>query len=264
MSHFSLEDHWPTGLVWRASDGERAGTLLTQATGHATLDEVLPGGGWPVGELVEVLQVQPVGADWQLVMPALVQRQQQSLREGHAAWAGSVVLINPVHPPFTPAWEDAGLDTSRVVWLHPPQPQACAWAAEQALQCADVVAVMAWLPHATAPVLRRLQHMAAQSRCLLWVFRPASCAVQASPAPLRLEVSVSSAESSAVPALDVRVLKRRGLPCTGVVTLPWVCSQVPQALQAQREFSARRRSSAQEYRHEPTPLDGVGSATVAA
>jgi protein ImuA len=252
MPPLSINEHWPSGMVWRASDAGHAACTATQSSGHADLDAVLPGQGWPVGGLIEVLQQQPVGADWQLVGPALIARQQQALREGHARWAGSVILINPVHPPFTPTWNDAGLDASRLVWLHPPQPQACAW-----------VAVLAWLPHATATVLRRLQFMAAQSGCLLWVFRPGVCSSQASPAPLRLEVSVA-ASAIETPGLQVRVLKRRGLPWNATVFLPWLCSGLPQALQAQRQISARRRGATQEYRHEPTPLDGVGAAALVA
>ena len=263
MPPVQMSENWPAGLIWRASDGAHAGTLSTHPSGYVDLDAVLPGQGWPVGEMVEILQIQPVGADWQLVGPALVTRQQQALREGHARWAGAVVLVNPVHPPFTPAWTDSGLDAARVVWLHPPQPQACAWAVEQALQCADVMAVLAWLPHASTLVLRRLQHMAAQSRCLLWVFRPAACAVQASPALLRLEVSVSTAASDGGPALDVRVLKRRGQPVSRTVVLPWLWSDLPGALQAQRQLSNRRRTRVQEDSHESIPLDGVGIAALA-
>ena len=40
--------------VWRGGEFERAPRLV-HATGHAALDRELPGGGWPVGSLSEVL-----------------------------------------------------------------------------------------------------------------------------------------------------------------------------------------------------------------
>ena len=45
------------GAVWRADELAR-NVGATRPTGHAALDAVLPGGGWPVGALVEVLQPQ--------------------------------------------------------------------------------------------------------------------------------------------------------------------------------------------------------------
>ena len=44
------------GAVWRADELAR-NVGATRPTGHAVLDAVLPGGGWPVGALVEVLQL---------------------------------------------------------------------------------------------------------------------------------------------------------------------------------------------------------------
>ena len=57
--------------VWHA-DALGAGPQAAQPTGYALLDAQLPGGGWPVGALSEVLQPLAGLHEWQLVLPALV------------------------------------------------------------------------------------------------------------------------------------------------------------------------------------------------
>ena len=44
---------------------------VVQPTGDALLDAQLPGGGWPVGALVELLQPVGVHSEWRLLLPAL-------------------------------------------------------------------------------------------------------------------------------------------------------------------------------------------------
>jgi hypothetical protein len=65
-----LPDITGQAAVWRADElARQAGA--TRPTGHAVLDAVLPGGGWPVGALVEVLQPQAGQGEWRLLLPAL-------------------------------------------------------------------------------------------------------------------------------------------------------------------------------------------------
>jgi protein ImuA len=63
--------------VWRAGELGSA-SLQTVATGYAALDGVLPGGGWPQGALVELLQPQAGLFEWGLVAPALAALQAQA------------------------------------------------------------------------------------------------------------------------------------------------------------------------------------------
>ena len=252
--------------VWRADASPLpADDLETVASTYPALDAVLPGGGWPLGQLTELLSQQPVGADWQLVLPALVAHQQAATGAGQARWAGSVVLVNPVHTPFAPVWQSWGVDTQRLVCLRPPSPQAAAWAVEQALRCADVVAVLAWLPHASAVVLRRLQYAASHSRSLTWVLRPASAAAQASPAPLRVQADAAVA-ADGEPSLRVRVLKRRGAPHEQDLLLPWAQDAVVQAWRAARDWrqawSPVDRAASQENSDASPALDAVDVAAV--
>jgi protein ImuA len=189
--------------LWRA-DELAAGPPRTVPTGHAALDAELPGGGWPLGGLIELLQPAPDAPAWPLLLPAV-------------ACGGAVALVNPPHEPFLPALAAAGVRADGVLWLAADAPAAQLWLAEQALRCADVAAVLAWLPRVRAADLRRL-HLAAAQRGdpLLFALRPASAAAAASPAPLRLQVD---AEAGAL-ALRVRLLKRRGPPLDAPLRLP--------------------------------------------
>lgn len=225
--------------VWHA-DALGAGPQATQPTGHALLDAQLPGGGWPVGALCEVLQPLAGLHEWQLVLPALAQ--------ATARRAGAVVAVAPPCEPFGPALKAQGLPPERLCVVRADSARAAFWAAEQALRCGDVLAVMAWLPQAPAAALRRLQLAAAQQQQLLWVFRPASAAPQASPALLRLQVQglqvqglPAEASTSAAPGLQVQILKRRGPPLVQALDLPGCHPRLALALAAQAE----RRHAAQ-------------------
>ena len=65
--------------VWHA-DALGAGLQSAQPTGFVQLDAQLPGGGWPVGALSEVLQPMAGLHEWQLVLPALAQAYADHIR----------------------------------------------------------------------------------------------------------------------------------------------------------------------------------------
>lgn len=220
--------------VWHA-DMLGAGPLATQASGHALLDAQLPGGGWPRGALSEVLQPQPGLLEWALVLPALAQASQQR--------SAATVLVAPPGEPFGPALQAGGLTPRNLCVVHASDAASALWAAEQALRCRDVLAVLAWLPQASPAALRRLQLAAARLQQLLWVFRPsgAACA-QASPAFLRLQLQPGGNEAAAVPGMQVKILKRRGPPLAQALQLPAGPGVLAQALAAQ---AARRQAMQQ-------------------
>lgn len=189
--------------VWRGSDlaSERPGL----PTGHALLDRALPGGGWPAGSMVEVLQQRPDQHVWQLLLPALSRAVESA--------AGPVVLVGAPFQPFGPSLQARGLPAARLLCIQADQAAARLWAAEQALRCVEVAAVMAWLPQARTAELRRLHLAAQQQSRLLFVFRNWSARQQASPAALRLLVA-------GVDCLELSVLKRRGPPLPEPLELP--------------------------------------------
>ena len=225
--------------VWHA-DTLGVGPQQVQSTGYALLDAQLPGGGWPVGGMSEVLQPLAGLHEWQLVLPALAQ--------ALARRAGPVVVVAPPCEPFAPALHAQGLSPGRLCLLRPDSAKAALWAAEQALRCRDVLAVMAWLPQAQPGALRRLQLAAAQQQQLLWVFRPASAAQQASPALLRLLVEglALRGDAAGAPGMQVQVLKRRGPPLAQGLDLPGCHDRLAQVLvaQAERRHAAQTAASA--------------------
>lgn len=172
------------------------------ATGEAALDAQLPGGGWPVGALTELLQAPGVHAEWRLLLPALV-------RSGSAA----VALVGAPHTPFGPALAARGLQVHRVLWVQAAVSDRL-WSAEQALRCAGVDAVVAWLPQARSDQLRRLQMAAAQYSKLLMVVRAEAAQHEASPAALRLLLQPQAEH------LQLHILKRRGPPLEHPVVVP--------------------------------------------
>ncbi len=239
--------------VWHA-DALGAGQSPVQPTGYPLLDEQLPGGGWPVGALCEVLQPLAGLHEWQLLLPALAQ--------AAARRAGALVVVAPPCEPFGPALQAQGLAAHRLCLVRSNAAAPALWAAEQALRCRDVIAVMAWLPQAQPAALRRLQLAAAQQQQLLWVFRPLAAAPQASPALLRLQVQGQAKRqgdvqglgmgatpgASAPTGMQVRILKRRGPPLMQGLDLPGCHAHLVQMLAAQ----AQRRRAAQQVAPGPT------------
>ena len=188
--------------IWQA-DELAASQGQTVPTGDALLNAQLPGGGWPVGALVEVLQAHSGHNDWRLLLPALVKTE------------GVLVLVGAPHAPFAPGLAGQGLDPARLLCVNTATPAARMWAAEQALRCKDVAAVLAWLPQARADALRRLQIAAALHHKLLFVMRPIQAQHESSPAVLR----VITSNPLLGDALLVNILKRRGPPLEQALTL---------------------------------------------
>ncbi len=199
--------------VWHADALARA-TGATVGSGHAVLDAQLPGGGWPVGGLSEILQSQSGQHEWRLLLPALIKPDLRGCANA------PVVLVGPPHLPFGPGLLAQGLDARRLLCVRAALPVERLWAAEQALRCADVCAVLAWLPHVRPDALRRLQIAALSHQKLLFVMRPAQAQLDASPAVLRLLVgSAPAADGVWRDGLQVQLLKRRGPPLTQTLML---------------------------------------------
>ena len=190
--------------VWRAGS-VGAASMQTISTGYDVLSHVLPGGGWPCGAMTEVLQPQPGQHEWGLVAPALGTLQA-------ASPSALVVLVGAPYCPFGPALGARQLNMQRVLNINSKNDSpAMLWATREALQCADVCAVLAWLPDARSAHLRRLQIAAQIHNKLLFVFRPLQAQHDSSPAPLRLRIAgVPHAATSAAHSLQIDVFKRRG------------------------------------------------------
>lgn len=194
--------------IWRGDSlGSQTGAGVP--TGHAALDEALPGYGWPRGDLVELLgDGQGVG-EISLLMPALARLSEEG---------GWLALVAPPWQLHAPAWRARGIAMERVVVVPARGQDALemAWCCEQLLSSGSFAAVLAWLElgqGVPARWLKRLQVAVQGKPTLPFLWRPAQAASQPSPAPLRIRWQ------SAGNPLGLEILKRRGHPASGPLRL---------------------------------------------
>ena len=192
--------------IWRG-DSVPAPDAATVASGFATLDALLPGGGWPQGALTELLPAQPGIGEIALLEPVL------TAVSGAGGWIALVAPPLPLYAPYAPAWAQMGIELRRLLIVEASGAQAL-WACEQILAAGAFAASLSWLPEAEMRALRRLQLAQQGQRSCAFVFRAAACAAQSSPAPLRLQLAAHD------DMLAVHVLKRRGPPLAGPLLLP--------------------------------------------
>lgn len=175
--------------------GRGMAAVAAQATGHAALDALLPGGGWPRGALSEVLVPRPASGELRLILPLLLRLTQAGQR---------VALVSPPQIPYAPALARAGVALAQC-WVVEPQSAADrVWAIEQLLRCPGVGAVAGWLDAADERVQRRLQLAAETGGAVGLLLRPPGARSQPSVAALRLAL-LNSPQGP-----RVEVLKARG------------------------------------------------------
>ncbi|MEO5621809.1 MAG: translesion DNA synthesis-associated protein ImuA [Dokdonella sp.] len=179
--------------IWRRGS-KPAPTSDAPSTGLAELDARLPGSGWPRGGLTEILIEHDGIGECSLLLPALAALTRARQR---------VVLIAPPYIPYAPALAEAGIDLSQLVHIEAGVADTH-WTAEQCLRAGCCGAVVNWLPKADYRQLRRLQLAAETGAALAFVFRPLAAAQEASPAALRLKITVSAGERR------IEILKCRG------------------------------------------------------
>jgi hypothetical protein len=208
MSLDSLLQH---PALWRAREQGGAASRVGLPTGYASLDRVLPGGGWPLQGLVEILADRTGIGELSLLLPALARLCSDG---GEGGW---LACISPPHPPYAPALSACGIDVSRILVVRAPPAE---WAMEQALRSGACRAVLGWAACRDRQGLRRLQLAAEQSRCLAVLFRRLRDAREPSPAVLRIAL-----EGTAL-GLTARILKSRGgHPAS--VQLGWIGAATP-------------------------------------
>lgn len=188
MNVVALDRLLDTRRVWRGQ--AVAVTSARHATGHAELDAVLPGGGWPDAALSEILLAAPGLGELRLLWPTLARL---------TAAGERVVLVDPPHIPYPHAWLAAGVDLHQLSIVQARGRDAL-WAAEQCLRSGCCGAVLCWPRQADDRALRRLQVAAETGQTLAFAYRPLAEAANPSPAALRLTLD----------ARQVRVLKCRG------------------------------------------------------
>ena len=180
--------------LWR---GGGASAPETVSTGFRALDARLPGGGWPLATLVELLVPAAGVGEIRLLLPALRSLTAAGREPRWVAW------LAPPHLPYAPALADAGLDPARMLVVRPRAGIDRLWAMEQALRSGACAAVLGWAGEARDPMLRRLKLAAEEGGTPAFLLRPAAHRCEATPAALRLALAARDY------GLDVEVLKSR-------------------------------------------------------
>lgn len=193
-------------LCRSGNEGMRAPDI--EISGTAALDAALPGGGWQVGSMVEVMPEAVGIGELQLLMPAL-KRITQSERY--------VALISPPYIPFPAALVQHGLRLEHLLVIRADKPADAMWACEQTLRCKSFGAVIAWPATIKDREVRRLQLAAEAGRSIGFLYRSARAALEASPAATRVRL-----QSNTDGSLRVEILKCRGGRGGVTVTCPGV------------------------------------------
>lgn len=178
--------------VWR---GRTAEQVQAVSTGIAALDAVLPGHGWPIGALTELMPFTEGIGELQLIFPALRQRCQEKR---------SIVFIGSPYILYAPALVNAGLPLSRILCIDKSADDNHRWAAEQILREGGAGAVVLWSPIDADIPLRRLQLAAEEGKALAFLYRPAKHLGNASPAAVRLGLHAAAG------GIRIDIAKARG------------------------------------------------------
>lgn len=191
--------------VWRGR--RHRSNMAVVPTGHARLDRQLPGNGWPLGALTELLTDTPGNGELSLLFPLLADV------TARGQWA---VLVDPPWVPYPPAIHGHGIALERVLLVRTHTPQESLWACEQALRGVRGGAVLAWQDNPGFTRLRRLQLAAKAGHKAAFLFRPVSAARHTTPAALRLQLDADADASGT----RITLLKGRGLQPGSSVLIP--------------------------------------------
>ena len=157
----------------------RMASRLAAPSGFPELDASLPGGGWPVGAIAELMSDAIGIGELSLLVPLL----SRLARAGrYIAW------IAPPYLPYAPALAQRGLPLERMLLVRTRSLQESLWATEQALRCPAVGAVLGWPAYIVDKNVRRLQLAAEAGGSLGILYRPPEAARESSPAALRLRL----------------------------------------------------------------------------
>ncbi|MFN2288694.1 MAG: translesion DNA synthesis-associated protein ImuA [Chromatocurvus sp.] len=180
-------------------------------TGYSTLDAVLRGCGWPLGNTIELLSDTSGMGAMGLFLPAMA-----SLSARQPRW---LIFIAPPFIPYAPLLAARGIDTRQVLLVHPRNREDLLWSTEQALRSSTCSAVFSWLGSADYRYseLRKLQLAATSGSSLSVLFRATQAGQQHAPAALRLQMPAYR---------QVQLMKQRGGKQGLTVELP-VTEDIP-------------------------------------
>ncbi len=179
------------------------------ASGHAQLDQALPGGGLPLGALTELLLPQFCLGELSLLLPLL---QKLSQNQERIALIAPPLLLNAA----ALAARHIALSQLLLVQLDQRAGADITWAGEQLLRSGCFKLVLIWQTQMEERSLKRLQLAAESGHALALLCRVDSALHSLSPAALRLGVRPDLGSSlggvSAAPSAKVLQLFKRSHP----------------------------------------------------
>ncbi|MCP5206893.1 MAG: translesion DNA synthesis-associated protein ImuA [Hahellaceae bacterium] len=185
--------------LWRASENTNY-HCPTQNTGIKELNQLLPGSGWPLGNVTEMLCDTPGIGEIRLLAPLL---QELSKQDKWMLW------VSPPFLPYPSGLESQGINHQKVLLARNLNTPEKLWAAEQGLRSGQCSVVLLWADRITNTQVRRLQTACVDSSAHCFIFRQARAANEHSSAPLRLGLS-AVAKASATSTLQLSIIKCRG------------------------------------------------------
>jgi cell division inhibitor SulA len=197
------------------------------ATGHAELDRELPGGGWPVSRVSELLVPEEGLAELHAVVPVL-----HMLTRGNR----TVLLLNPPADCVS-ALARLGVARSRLLVIGGNRASEQLWAIEQAAARDDFGALVAWAPAgANDEAIHRLDRAMRQSQGICLLFRPLAAARDITPAALRVILQADAPDRVQMTLL-VRAARRIAAP-REVMLRPGIIVKHPAFEHAEAEVAA--------------------------
>jgi len=187
-------------LLWRGK--QLSHHIPTLSTGHASLDKALPGSGWPLGAITELVNDTAGCGELSLLLPALARLSREN------QW---ISMIDPPWIPYPPALHGHGLVLEKLLLIRTQNRRESLWACEQVVRGLSGGAVLAWPGALSFSELRRLQLAAGHTQKAVFLFHDRKAANTSSPAALRLQLTADDGD------LQIRVLKCRGQrPASGI------------------------------------------------
>ena len=179
--------------IWRGTSGFT--NVSSLPTGYPQLDQYLPGGGWPLGALTEILVENIAEIPLWLITPALATLSHQQRWQ---TW------VAPTGIPYAPALANAGIDLSKMLLIRTSTRSDMLWTIEQSLRSNICSAVLSWPQQLRSTTSRRLQLAAKHGHSWGLCFFSCKYAEYQSMAALRLLFRPNRRGA------EVKILKCRG------------------------------------------------------
>ncbi len=168
--------------AWESSG--HAGRSLCIPSGIAGVDELLPAGGWPKGDVVEIIVPDMFADAIMLLQPALRRLSHQRR---------TIALVTPPFAARASLFTDPQINASHLLQVNPHRGRSALWTVESLLETGACSAVLSWPGCETELMDRRLQQAARQGRSLCILFRYEGLAQRDSSVSTRLRLEASEA-----------------------------------------------------------------------